>query len=111
MFYKKVANSVLKIELNASYSIFCFIRWNKNISKYIIKIYLTDSSSGLLYLIENDVINNTQFKSNEKNINTDITTFITDLFDKGFFQYYINCFKYIMKCFDYGDIHYEKEKI
>lgn len=111
MFYKKIANSVLRIDLNPSYSVICFVHWNKNISKYTITVFLYDNSGELMYLIENDEINNMQFKANEKNINSNITAYISDLVDRGFFQYYINCFTYITKCFDYGNTHYEKEKI
>ena len=66
MFYKKIANSVLKIDLNPNYSVICFVHWNKNISKYTITVFLYNNSAELMYLIENDEINNMQFKATEK---------------------------------------------
>lgn len=77
-----------------------------------------DIYSSKLYIMSNDVEDlnligeGFEFESNFAKLKTDMANLITDLFEKGFFKYYIDRYEYQQKCFEIGleDIENANEK-
>lgn len=108
--YKNIASVGIDVDLHNNYTVLSFANWNKEENNYETTFYIKRNDVDLLELIEElEVVVFT--KSDSKTIRTDIANYITTLFQKGFFNRYINRYEYEQKCFDRGNELFEKERL
>lgn len=107
--YKILGNSSILVDLQNGYKVMTIGNWNKENNDYIILMYLKENNIGILDEIEPDepII----IKSSLKELKHDLAVCITDLFNEGFFDKYIDRYDYMMNCFEKGTEHFESERI
>lgn len=108
--YKNIATVVISVDLHNDYSIVAFANWNKELNLYESSLYIKRDDIDILELIES--CERIQLEnSDSKSIRTDIATWITDLNNRKFFDYYINRFEYEQVCSYKGFEFVEKERL
>lgn len=108
--YKNIATVGVSVDLHNNYSIIAFANWNKELNLYESSLYIKRDDIDILELIES--CERIQLEnSDSKSIRTDIATWITDLNNKKFFDYYINRFEYEQVCSYKGFEFVEKERL
>ena len=108
--YKNIATVVISVDLHNDYSIVAFANWNKEFNIYESSLYIKRDDIDILELIES--CERIQLEnSDSKSIRTDIATWITDLNNNQFFDYYINRFEYEQECSYKGFELVEKERL
>lgn len=101
MRYEIMANTVIKIDLHNNYSIVAFAKWNVETEKYLVDLYIKETTIDHLDLL--DDYKNIVFNSDIKSIKTDITKYIETLYNEGKIERYIKRCEYELKCFDIGN--------
>ena len=99
--YKKIADSIIEIDLLNGYTIIAIRTWNKNTHDYTVQLRLKENTIDRWDVIEK--AQHLKFNNNYKFINSAILKHVSDLLYDGFFDYYIERYKYEMKCFEMGD--------
>lgn len=108
--YKNVATVVISVDLYNNYSIVALSNWNKEFNLYETSLYIKRDDIDILELIES--CERIQIEnSDSKSIRTDIATWITNLNNKQFFDYYIARFEYEQECSCKGFELVEKERL
>ena len=107
--YENIATVVISVDLHNDYSIISMARWDKENQRYYVSLYIKQNDTDILDLIEKQ--ENMEFNSDIKSIRKDMAQHITTLFANGFFKYYIDRYEYAQKCHDFGEDHYEQERI
>ena len=91
---------------NTDYTIHMMAIYDKDNGAYNTKMYIERNDVNDLSLISD----NNEIKSDSKNIKYDMANYITEQFNKGFFDYYIEKYDYQQKCFEKGNNFYEDER-
>lgn len=99
--YKILGGSVLDFDLHNDYRIIAIINWNFNKQNYEVTLYIKENTVDMLDLIQET--ENTEIKSEKSSIKLNVAKYVSDLFEKGFFDHYIKRYEYMLKCFDKGD--------
>lgn len=108
--YKNIATVVISVDLHNDYSIIAFANWNKELNLYESSLYIKRNDIDILELIES--CERIQLEnSDSKSIRMDTATWITDLNNRKFFDYYINRFEYEQVCSYKGFEFVEKERL
>ncbi len=107
--YVKLADSVLSIDLLNGYTIIAMKSYNYEKKNYDVKLYIKDNTVETLELIEQQ--EKIEFNADNKNINTIILKYVASLLSEGHFDYYINRYTYMIKCFEKGNALFEKEQL
>jgi hypothetical protein len=105
--YTKIANDTISIDLHNGYTVVAMELFNYDAKKYEVTFYLKDNNINMLDLIER--MQNTEFDTTYKNINSAILKYVATSLSNGDFNYYINRYDYMMKCFDKGNSVFETE--
>lgn len=80
------------------YTAFLTTKFNKEKNTYSSKLYIMRNDVEDLSLIGEGF----EFESNFATLKMDMANLITELYNKGFFKYYINRYEYQQKCFESG---------
>lgn len=106
LYYKEYhgCNDIITIDLNNGYSIIAIKSYSDFSNNYVIELRITENSVNKWDIV-NDYLT---FDGNTKNINSAILKRVSDMYNDGFFDYYINRYEYELKCFDIGVEIYEK---
>lgn len=107
--YTKIGNDTIAIDLHNGYTIIAMKLFNHKTKKYKVTFYIKDNTVDILDLIEKQ--EKVEFDANYKTINSAILKYVATLLSEGFFDYYIQRYDYMMKCFDRGHELYEKERL
>jgi len=107
--YTRFANHAITIDLHNGYSVIAMKLFDKNTENYEVTLYIKDNTINLLDLIETQ--EKVPFYTDSKTINSSILRHVANLLSDGFFNYYINRYDYMMKCFDRGHELFEKEQL
>ena len=99
--YKKIADSIIEIDLLNGYTVIAIHTWNKNTHDYTVQLRLKENTIDRWDIIE--TAQHLKINSNYKFINSAILKQVSNLLYDGFFDYYIERYKYEMKCFEMGD--------
>lgn len=94
------SNDILTIDLHNNYTVVALSGWNRETEKYTATLYLKENTTDMLSLIEK--AENIEFEATPKTICLTVLKHVSALYEEGFFDYYINRYKYEMKCFDIG---------
>lgn len=94
------SNDILMIDLHNNYTVIALSGWNRETSKYNTTLFLKENTTDMWSLIE--TAKNIEFDAIPKTICMEILKHVSKLFEDGFFDYYINRYKYELKCFDKG---------
>ena len=89
------------------YTVYMMANYNKDTDTYYTKLYIMRNDVEDLNLIDDKF----KFKSNFSTLKLDMANYITEQFNKGFFDYYIEKYDYQQKCFEKGNDFYEDERI
>ena len=92
---------------NTDYTIHMMAAYDKDNQIYNTKTYIERNDIYDLSLINDDY----KLESDSKNIKYDMANYITEQFNNGFFNYYIERYDYQQKCFEKGNEFYEDERI
>ena len=109
--YEKFNNSneVITINLHNGYSVIAVTGFDTENGVYATTLFLKDNTIDTWKLIEN--AENLEFHANQNTINSAILKKVSEFLKEGFFDYYIERYKYELKCFDRGNEIIEKERL
>jgi hypothetical protein len=100
---------ILSIDLHNGYSIIAIKIWNKENQNYTVELYLKKNDIDTWKLVEE--AESLEFDTNYKFINSAILKTVAEMLLNGFFDYYIERYKYEMACFDKGNELFEQESL
>lgn len=80
------------------YIVYMMANYSKETDTYHTKLYIVRKDVSDLVLVDDDY----EMKSNFSSIRFDMGEYITEKYNKGFFDYYIDRYEYQQKCFDKG---------
>ena len=89
------------------YTVHMMAAYDKDNQIYNTKTYIERNDVNDLSLINDK----NKIESDSKNIKCDMANYITEKFNNGFFNYYIDRYEYQQKCFEKGNDFYEDERI
>ena len=109
--YEKFNNSneVITINLHNGYSVIAVTGFDTENGVYATTLFLKDNAIDTWKLIEK--ADKLVFHANNNTINSAILKQVSTFLDEGFFDYYIQRYKYEMNCFDVGNNLAEKERL
>ena len=107
--YETIGTSTILVDLHNGYSIMAIANWNYNDKDYYTTFYISRNDTYMFDLVQE--LENTKFSSDIKTIKIDITKYITEKLNSGFFDYYIKRYEYQQKCFERGNEMFEQERI
>lgn len=107
--YVVVAESIITIDLNNGYTIVAIKRFLKDTNVYKVSLYIKESTIDIIDLMED--FDGIEIKSDKKRINSTILKIVSDRFNNGGFDYYIDRCEYQQKCFDRGNELFERERL
>ena len=109
--YEKFNNSndVITIDLHNGYTVIAVTGFNAENRAYTTTLFLKENTIDTWKLIEN--AENLEFHANQNTINSAILKKVSEFLKEGFFDYYIERYKYELKCFDRGNEIIEKERV
>lgn len=91
------------------YSVDCLYIYDKREDKYSLSMWLRKRYIDSRFGIDSDKIDKQYVSSTKENIRDDIIGIVDTAATSGFFDYYIDRFEYMLKCFDKGDEFFEAE--
>lgn len=105
---------ILMIDLHNGYTIIAIKIWNKEKENYTVELRIKENTVNKWDLIDNR--NNSKpeefvFGTNYRYINSAILKYVSQLFEEGFFDYYIERYNYEIKCLNRGNSLYEEERL
>ena len=105
---------ILMIDLHNGYTIIAIKIWNKEKENYTVELRIKENTVDKWDLIDNR--NNSKpeefvFGTNYRYINSAILKYVSQLFEEGFFDYYIERYNYEIKCLNRGNSLYEEERL
>ena len=103
------SNDVIAIDLHNGYTVIAVTGFNVENRVYTTTLFLKDNTVDTWKLIEN--AENLEFHANQNTINSAILKKVSEFLKEGFFDYYIERYKYELKCFDRGNEIIEKERL
>ena len=109
--YEKFNNSndVIMIDLHNGYSVIAVTGFDAENRIYNTTLFLNDNTIDTWKLVEQ--ADKLEFHANQNTINSAILKQVSTFLDEGFFDYYIQRYKYEMNCFDVGNNLAEKERL
>lgn len=103
--YDNEGNSVIGINLHNGYRLKVIATWDRETQKYKVDTYMKHDEVDMLDLIDDGIV----FESDAKSIKTDIAKYVTARNESGAYQYNIDRYDYMLKCFDAGNLLLEKD--
>ena len=100
---------ILTIDLHNDYTVIAIKSWNPDEHKYTAQLMLKENTVDKWDLIEK--AESLEFNVDYKIINKAILKHVATLLSDGFFDYYIDRYKYELKCFDIGNEIAEEERL
>lgn len=107
--YTKLSDSVLAINLHNGYTVIAMKLFDFKRKVYRVTFYLKNNDVDTLELMEKQ--ENIEFAGDKKSINSIILKHIANLLREDFYEYYINRYDYMIKCFEKGNELFEKERL
>lgn len=107
--YEVITDSIITIDLHNEYTIVVIKRFMKETGKYMLSLYIKESTIDIIDLMED--FDKIEIESDSRKINSAILKIVSDYFSDGDFDYYIERCKYQQKCFDRGNELFEKERL
>lgn len=107
--YEKIHNSntAIIINLHNDYSVKAISGYDMLNEIYTTSLYIKENRSDLWMEINTD--EELTFSTNSKNIASAVLSTVSDYFENGFFDQYIDTYEYYLKCFDLGNAQIEME--
>ena len=105
---------ILMIDLHNGYTIIAIKIWNKEKENYTVELRIKENTVNKWDLIDNRNDSKPEefvFDTNYRYINSAILKYVSQLFEEGFFDYYIERYNYEIKCLNRGNSLYEKERL
>lgn len=88
----------------SGYSVVCSYRYIKALGKYEVSMWLHWDMIEDLFKIDAQQIDDVRYIESQKvTIKQDICNLIEELFNNGYFNFYINRYEYTYNCFDIGN--------
>ena len=109
--YEKYNNSdnVIIIDLHNGYSVIAITGLNYEKQIYNTTLFLKENTIDDWKLIEK--AEHLEFDASYKTINSAILKQVSDFLNEGFFDFYIQGYKYELECFNVGNEIAEKERL
>lgn len=92
------------------YVVDCTYKFIKHMNKYAVNLWLRRSDISDRLPIGSQGINTQYITSDKENIQNDIGNMIEQAANSTFFDEYIERFEYYVKCFEFGNKHFEDQK-
>lgn len=105
---------ILMIDLHNGYTIIAIKIWNKEKENYTVELRIKENTVNKWDLIDNRNDSKPEefvFDTNYRYINSAILKKVSQLFEEGFFDYYIDRYNYEIKCLNRGNSLYEEERL
>ena len=101
---------LIEVKLPESdYSVLCRYKYVKNKDKYLLSMWLMRNDIDDTFKIDSQEIDTQYISGDKDSIRDNIVKIIEQANDSGFFDYYVERFEYVHKCFDRGNKLYESE--
>ena len=97
--------NLISINLKNGYSIIAITKFDRNENTYRLTLYLKGDTYDVWELIEKK--ENAKIHVNKSTLFSDVVKIITGYYVDGVFDYYIERYDYMMKCFDKGNEFFE----
>lgn len=107
--YTKLSGSDLAINLNNGFTVIAMKLFDFEKKKYKVTFYIKENSIDTIELMERQ--ENIEFIADKKTINSIILKHVGILLQEGFFDYYMERYDYMIKCFEKGNALFEKERL
>ena len=109
--YEKFNNSndVIAIDLHNGYTVIAITGFDAENRVYTTTLFLKDNTIDTWKLIEKS--DKLEFHANNNTINSAILKQVSTFLEEGFFDYYIQRYKYESNCFDIGNDLVESERL
>lgn len=107
--YKKIADSVISINLHNNYSIIAMIKKNYETNCFDVTYYIKENSIDMLQLV--DEVEDVSFNATYKTIFSKILKHVAWLLSHNSLQKSIDYYDYITTCFDRGNSLFERERL
>lgn len=107
--YKKIANSVIEVNLQNGYTIVAFVNNDEDETKYEVALYIRDEETSLFDLMSD--FEYLEFSTTQKTIHAAILKQIATLMKNGCFDIYFDRYEYMLECFDRGNELFEQESL
>lgn len=107
--YKKIADSVITIDLQNNYSIIALSTYKHEESRYLVSLQLKHNELDIITTM--DDFENVGFSAIPKTINSAILKYVASLLQDNKFEIYQRRYEYLLKCFDIGNELFEKERM
>lgn len=108
--YERFNNSdnVISIDLHNGFTVIAVSGWQPKYHNYTTTLFLKDNTIDTWNLIEQ--AESLEFQANQKTINSAILKQVSTYLADGFFDSYIDRYKYETECFDRGNDLFEAER-
>lgn len=93
------------------YSVECSYFYDKICDKYLLSMWLKHNSIGDKLRIESQEIDTQYISSKKETIKKNICAIVEQMCLGDFFDYYVERYEYMNKCFDRGNELFEEERI
>ncbi len=107
--YTRISDSVLSINLHNGYTVIAMKLFDFKRKIYNVTFYIKGNDIDTLELMEKQ--DNIEFIADRKSINSVIIKHVATLLSEGFYNYYIERYDYMIKCFERGNELFEKERL
>ena len=102
---------LIEVKLPESdYSVLCRYKYDKNKDKHLLSMWLMRNDIDDTFKIDSQEIDTQYISGDKDSIRDNIVKIIEQANDSGFFDYYVERFEYVYKCFDRGNKLYESER-
>lgn len=100
---------IITIDLHNDYTVIAIKSWNPDEHKYEVQLMLKENTVDKWDLVEK--AESLEFNVDYKIINKAILKHVSTLLSDGFFDYYIQRYKYELRCFDIGNEIEERKRL
>lgn len=88
---------------NGEYSVECTYLYDKDKEKYALTMWIKNNSVGDKYKIESQEIDTQYITSTKEEIKKNIVKIVEVMCSRNYFDYYIERYEYMSKCFELGN--------
>lgn len=93
------------------YSVECTYQFDKEKEKYLLSMWLKRNDIDDKYKIDSQEIDTQYISGTKENIRQNICRIVEQASSSGFFDFYIERYKYTHKCFEKGNEIFEEERL
>ena len=107
--YKVIGNNVISVDLLNDYQVIGIARWNTDAQNYTANFMIKMVTVDIWEAINHNRTENIAFEADFRSINRKMAAYITALTEEDFFPYYMERYRFMIRCVDLGVAFLEKQ--